>query len=352
MRLLPVFFVMLVLGLLAGCAGPAGSPVAKLDGGDESGLGGTGHGDDASGLGGTGLVGEITGFGSIFVNGVEVEIADDTRLSRNGVPLQQYDFAIGDVVVVSAGARGDMTVASSIRIDTVVAGPVQQVDLAERRFRVLGQQVQLGRREMTLPQVGQFVEVSGFRDGDARIHATRVAQTGPRQQVWLQGAVQVVDAGTVRIGRQLVDVDVAGASLENGDMLGVQGVVTAGRLRAGRLWPVPAAPFAPDVKVLRVQGFLQGSARDGYRIGGIDIESIDSVVAGARDGLVRLELRRAGDGWQAARRLRPEQLPTGRAQPVPKGPPGPVSVPMPTPTPPMRPVRPPRPALPIRGPGR
>ncbi len=313
MRPLPIILCIVILGLLAGCASPAGESLARLEGDDESGLGGTGHSGD-SGLGGTGIIGEITGFGSIFVNGIEVEIEPRTRLSHNGLPVASYEFARGDVVELRTQLVGGLSVTREVRIRNAVIGQVQQVDVVARRFQVLGQTVQLGSLHLLLPQPGQFVAVSGFRDNAATIHASRVVEVAATPSVWLQGAVQVTSPGQMRIGQQLIDINSA-SSLEPGTVIGVQGVMRGSRLQVQRR--VSTQPFSAEVQQLRVQGYLQGSAAQGYRIGGIALERIDAdlVAASMRGQPLRLELRKSGAGaWQALRQIKPLNMPMGRPQ--------------------------------------
>lgn len=347
MRALTIFWMFLLLVVFTGCAGSSSTQLAQLEGDDESGLGGTGHSDGSglggtgnsgspSGLGGTGIIGEITGFGSIFVNGVEIEIEDGLSLMRNGVASTDYELARGDVVMVLARAHDGKQVAEELQVRNAVVGSVEQVDVAVRRFRVLGQEVQLDRADMRLPQLGQFVEVSGFRDSHARIHATRIALAIPREDVWIYGPAQIVDADTLRIGQQLIDVDLAIMPSAD-DVLGVRGTVSNGRLRAGHVWQPPVIPFAGRVEELRVQGYLQDATGGKYRINGatVDGSKIENLSVN-KDQSVRLVLQRHHAGnWQIMRQLDMRHMPMGRPQMLPQRRPGGMPTPMP-----IRPMRP------------
>lgn len=129
-----IFFWVLLVSLLISCSAPqphdssgdqTPADQARLDPGDEGGIGGTGL--LARGIGGTGIIGEVTGFGSIFVNGDEVESDARTLLFLDGDAVSAHEFARGDVVAIRAVMRQQQNVAGEIHVRHEVIGPVQRV---------------------------------------------------------------------------------------------------------------------------------------------------------------------------------------------------------------------------------
>ncbi|WP_232630869.1 DUF5666 domain-containing protein [Methylobacterium sp. Leaf118] len=197
-----------LLMLLAGTAlwrpGPA-LPQAESETLQDRGLGGTGArpteaetpGGDR-GLGGTGVIGTIRRFGSIVVNGLRIAYPRDVRVTIDGRPARAADLRIGHVVrVVARGRAGDL-VTRAIAVTSEVVGPVEAV--APGRLTVLGQAVStegLGDRDAVA--VGERVAVSGLRQGDGTIVASRIERrdTGPDR---VAGPVQRGADGVPRIG--------------------------------------------------------------------------------------------------------------------------------------------------------
>jgi hypothetical protein len=149
--------------------------------------GGGGGGTLASGgIGGTGIsTGTVTAFGSIFVNGVEFDTSD-TAFVREGESAIEADFNVGEVVTVFGSFNADDAtgVASRVIYDENVNGEVTDTtDAADGRIEVLDQTILVTAATeldnvtaLTELAVGNVVEVSGFRNSDGSITATRVAR--------------------------------------------------------------------------------------------------------------------------------------------------------------------------------
>ena len=99
--------------------------------------------NDDYGIGGTGIVGTVTGFGSIFVNGVEVEISPQTRLSVNGQVAKDHAFSIGETVEILAADANSYTHALRLNVHHQIIGPLADWDPATGFAVILGQQIQL-----------------------------------------------------------------------------------------------------------------------------------------------------------------------------------------------------------------
>ena len=161
---------------------------------------GPGGSSGLAGIGGSGYVssGSVTGFGSVFVNGVEFE-TDSATFDVDGKSGTQEDLAIGMIVRVDGSINEDGTsgIATNISFDDELQGPVSALgaigpDGVRRTITVLGITVVLdssgttfdisGDNNIPANTVFNFetiafknnVEISGFRDSNGDIQATRV----------------------------------------------------------------------------------------------------------------------------------------------------------------------------------
>ncbi|MBX3026837.1 hypothetical protein KF840_18165 [bacterium] len=359
-------------------------------GGDDDGIGGTGlrAGDDDDGIGGTGIsaadtgvIGTITGFASICVGGVEIHYDADSPVRIDGRAASAAELAVGQVVEVVASGRGDELTARRIGVTHLVAGPVTAVDAARNQIEVIGQTVRLsaatrgagdGAAAASDFAPGAVVQVSGLRQADGAIAATRVA-TGRPELAWVSGTAADPTADTVAISGTPVRVSDGGA-LASGEEVRASGRWDGRQLIAERLDRLPALPFAGRVGRLEIEGFASIAAGDQLRVGcyvlevpagaaaemlpaatGAERVRVEAVIDGGRAVVQRLDVapplpprpQSIGDG-SAARP--PRQPPPDRGRPPAVGPgrdeprPGPPDGARPEAV--MRPDRPQRPARP------
>ena len=186
---------------------------------------GSGGGITGSGI----VIGPITGLGSIIVNGVTFDV-DNANVTVNGTPADTSALKLGMVVEVrgTIDAGTATGVASSVAFDTDLRGPVEAVDVSQSTIVVLGQLVIAtpttifdGTTLDTLA-VGQYIEVSGFVDGEGNVRATRVELESDDEISEIEGLTADLDAEgeTFRIGGQLVDY--SGAEIKNAPAGGLQ----------------------------------------------------------------------------------------------------------------------------------
>lgn len=248
-----------------------------------SGIGGTGHqpteGNGIGGTGGplsksartTGIVGAVTGFGSIFVNGYEIDYSPETETHSDlDERLDAKSIGLGQVVEVEAVGEGKRLRARKIALRYEVRGPIEAIDRASGKIRVLGQTVAGGQSLVATPRsgggslndlaVGDMVHVSGLRREDAVIVASRIEKTATAGQAWLRGRVESVDAGGftlngVRIEQRAAD----GVSRPAvGEEAAALGAYSAGKFRPAKIVRLPKIPFAGRVSYLSIEGFVGG----------------------------------------------------------------------------------------------
>jgi hypothetical protein len=162
----------LTLLLTAACSQLGGSDrIAQGDPG--GGIGGTGSA--AQPVRQVGVLGTVRGFGSVRVNGVRVEAADDFEVASPFGPRPLDALAEGHVVEISARAQGTRLDARRIAQLVALAGPVSAVEADSRRLSVMGVKVALADDAPVVVDGG----LSGLSRGD------RVAVSG----LWRNGGV-------------------------------------------------------------------------------------------------------------------------------------------------------------------
>jgi len=237
-------------------------------------------GDSGGGITGSGyVIGPITALGSIVVNQIAFDVSD-AAITIDGTPGTDNELRLGMVVEVrgSIDADAGTGVATDVTFKSDLRGTIDQVDPESGTVVVVGQVVLTSAsttyENTTLATLapGDFVEVSGFRDGDGNVLATRIERKAESDDTEISGFIQALDtvARTFQIGAQLVDY--AGAEVEDApdgelsDGLFVE-VVTTEPLSGGIL-------FATTVKV--ESGELDGGEGEEVEIEGV-VSSVTSV---------------------------------------------------------------------------
>lgn len=175
------------------------------------------------GIEGTGLaVGVISGFGSVIVNGVRYDTSDAT-ITVDDSPGSESDLAVGQVIVLTGSVDDDGTTgtADTIDFDAEVEGPIASIAADGHSFVVLGQSVLIDDdtvydNSLALPlQVEDEIEVSGFRQADGTILATRIETQTPGSELEVKGTVVNLDAASLVFNVGTLTVDYSAATLED-----------------------------------------------------------------------------------------------------------------------------------------
>jgi hypothetical protein len=196
-------FVVTATLVLAACGGGSGNNVAGID---------------RTGAPVIAAYGTVSAFGSVVVNGVHYNTSG-AAFTIDGDAGSQSDLGIGDVVLVkgtldSGGATG---IATSVRFDNNVEGPISSIDTAAGTFVVLSQLIRVDADtsfDSTIQPpllasltVGDVVEVSGLVQGDTSVRATRIERQPAGRQFEVTGTVAVNQANQrlFFLNQQIVD---------------------------------------------------------------------------------------------------------------------------------------------------
>lgn len=362
---------------------------------EEEGIGGTGRSTDTEGIGGTGhgsseagrdarqalgLVGVIAGFASICVNGQEIHFSSATAIHIDGKSAHAAQLQLGQMVSVAANnaAQQNEYHASRIDIFNTLIGPVQEIEAAQGRLRILGQNLIGAENGLNLSHfsVGERLIANGSRlpNGDILLTRLERADPHPQDEVSLVGPVTQLDGHSFKIFNARIQSSAARvATLHIGQEVFVSGKLIAGTILADTLTLDPQLHFGKAVRRLDLQGYIRrvdGSAQ--MNVGGAEIRldgkgKLDGDLKTLSEGLrVKISATIEADGRIVAERIRierparrPDNLtppgnlernapPHGGEREVMDSAPPPLR-----PEPPIRPelaARPDRPDLPARGP--
>ena len=186
----------------------------------------SGGGGSSSGQNTT--VGAITSFGSVFVNGCEYEIDPTTTITVDGLPGDESDLRVGDVVEISGPTNCVTGTALSINFADELEGIVDSnaVTAGVGTMVVMGQNITVndltifedetgGIATVDAIVAGNVVEISGFGVGTGDIVASRIevkaATHTPGNEIEVKGVVSSLDNGasTFAIGGLTVDYSAA-----------------------------------------------------------------------------------------------------------------------------------------------
>ncbi len=245
-----------------------------------------------AGIGRNGISGgRITAFGSIFVNGRE-HVTTNAAIEIDGQPATESDLKLGQNVFVSGIVDSELPsgVAETIIANAVIAAAITDIDIDEMRVTVLGMVASAdaetvfeklsGDDEFDGFGIGDKVKISGFRQSDGNILATRIEETSPDSENLVVGTVKNLSATSFGIGDLAVDLstveEISGFDsglLQEGDNVRVRSSAfgTNGELIATRLEFVPGLGRAGQ-GIGEFEGLITefASASD-FRIGGVQV---------------------------------------------------------------------------------
>ncbi|MFY9328979.1 MAG: DUF5666 domain-containing protein [Georgfuchsia sp.] len=224
------------------------------------GLGGTGQ-LAKGGIGGTGIVGIITGFGSVCVDGLEVEYDPSIPVSINGAPATTEQLALGQVVAIDASGVGTNLVAKNISIVNALEGPITKVRASigvlyvmEQRVRITTDTTLAGVASLYEATDGQSVRVSGYRNADNEVVASRIEAVSNLPVASVVGMVTSDRADTLTVSG--LPVRSSAPPEPSGTEMLVRGTWDGERLDATSTYSDPSLPFAGHVERVVIEGLV------------------------------------------------------------------------------------------------
>lgn len=279
--------------------------MARTEGnGDESGIGGTGHGGEGSGIGGTGhqdvppplragfslptdhheqasdatgIIGVIAGFGSICVNGQEVHYGASVPVRWNGQASSSQTLALGQMVSVHARIEGGSYYANEIIVVDQVRGPIDAIDNTQGIVYMVGQRIAMTPRITASLTSGQWLSVSGSRSATDTILPTRIALQNTGNSVVLSGPILLDAQGRMHIAQMPIHPLPHLPLPANGEEVLVRGQLRGGVLHAEDWQAAPRTRFSRPVQHLDIQGYLRHASSSTLNVEGIPINRSNSL---------------------------------------------------------------------------
>lgn len=217
--------------LIAGCGGGGGygssSSTAGINGGGAPVNNNPGGGTTTAAFAKGAITAVVPGT-SVTINGTAIATTG-ASVTIDGLAGATTDLKVGQVVNVqgTVSTAGAVT-ATSVSFNNEIEGQIASIDLPNLSFVVLGQTIRITGTTVfdnsSLPNgfadlaVGSAVEVSGFRDSNGVLAASRVEKrlAGNTSPFELNGVVQGLSGTTFSVGSQ--SVSYAGVTPTNGTM--------------------------------------------------------------------------------------------------------------------------------------
>lgn len=274
--------------LLSACAQQAPTRTAQLDPKNGDGIGGTGVSNESmmannragDGVGGTGILGTISGFGSIIVNGLELEYDRATKVEIDGRPASLEDLKVGQVILGTAKTRNGQMYLDSLEMLHAVTGPIDAIDHTGQTMTVLGQKVRINlagdaaaiESFKTLTK-GDVVSISGLRQADGTVIATRVDQRPDDGRLIVRG-LATVSGGSIKVGGLEFPVDQQStvSPVKDGGRVFVSGRMINGKFMPDVVIGSPALPFDKGVKDVSLEAYVPGGTGQTLMIEGVAVD--------------------------------------------------------------------------------
>jgi len=169
-------------------------------------------------------VGPITDLNSVTVNGIRYS-TDAASVYVNGQPATTADLRLGQVVALRGDANYSNATGSAdeIRYNASVIGPLENIDQAAERLIVMGQTVLInvdtvfaaGIDPDTLAGLtpGSTVQISGFRNADGDVLATRIETDATATDLQVTSVVSGLDQASLSFSMSRLVVDYSNAIL-------------------------------------------------------------------------------------------------------------------------------------------
>jgi hypothetical protein len=224
--------------------------------------------------------GRATAPGGLWVNGVRYDTSRAT-FTIDGRLGTRAEINVGDVVLVVGKLDPNSTArrADNIIFDDAVEGPITSIDATDESLVALGQTVRTGTatsfadpiwtRSLAGLAVGDIIEVSGFRNDNGDILATRIEkQPLGKRDFETTGVVSNLDSADKRFSINALVVDYsatlmlqnfARGEIANGDVVEVKG----SSLRSDGELPATIVELARNVSGnaddrVEIEGFISG----------------------------------------------------------------------------------------------
>jgi hypothetical protein len=235
-------------------------------------------------------IGEITELDSVTINGVRYD-TNAASILVNGQAANADDLKHGQVIALDGEVNFSTATgtADEIRYAASIIGPVEDVEATLGRLMVMGQTVLVDADTVFGPNVdpntyaglspGTTAQISGFRNADDDILATRIEADGASASMQLIGTVTGLDLASMSFSMGRLVVDYSSAALidlplgmpANGLPVMVRGSLTDGILIVDEISGDIYRSAAPDIRG-HLSGFItRFTSLADFSLNGLDV---------------------------------------------------------------------------------
>ncbi len=253
------------------------------------GIGGTGSKvAQDGGIGGTGIVGALTKVAkNLRVGNIEIKYDGDVPITVNGKPAKVDHLLVGQIAVIHAQKIDDQVIAQNIAVNHAAVGPIEQINRDDSTLIVLNQTIRM-HKEIPVAEfeVGQWVQVSGYRTGTNVVMATRVDHVHSNHVAKIYGNVtQILSDNKFLINDTLV-VTEKPIPVAPGAEISVYGQWVGSHLELKQAWLNPIRHYMGQVSDIVVEGFWDAISRNWE----VDLEKYKVSRPGVVESIVQNEM--------------------------------------------------------------
>ncbi len=209
------------------------------------------------GIGGTGYIGTIIDFGSIIINGREIDVDANTRVSVDGAPGDLSDLKKGHFIAARSDDVDGIERAVTIDVIKIVIGRLDQFDPSTGLGVILGQVIDFNSRlDSETLTTGNWYAVSGLRVENDVVIASLI-------EVSTQGEF-LVRGPSSQIHNALAELKLTNRRIPKGDTLVLSGVVRSDKAQIQRLQAYSLLATLKQPSVMLIETYIgQSTSRDG-----------------------------------------------------------------------------------------
>ncbi|CCQ11569.1 hypothetical protein PALB_24700 [Pseudoalteromonas luteoviolacea B = ATCC 29581] len=166
--------------------------------------------------------GVISNFGSVYVNGMRFKTEQASFRDEEGKAIDENQFGVGMLVTVvgRAGASASEGNAQDVYYELKAKGPVESVELAESRIKVVGlsfvitESTEFENTTFETLLTGEFVKVSALQNDENQLIAAHVEKADQEDEIKLAGVISLLDDGAKSFSLNNLVIDYTRANVE------------------------------------------------------------------------------------------------------------------------------------------
>jgi hypothetical protein len=195
------------------------------------------------------------------VNGLEVFYYTDTPVDLDGKKIRSEALSIGQVVAVKAYGKAQSLIAREIHAFYQITGPITAIDIPTNKIKVMGQSVNANDTQINNMQIGQWVSVSGLRNDNGNVEASRIDKTTERKIASTVGSLSMQGNKIYVGGTKINGISKIGSNANTDSHL--TGVWDGNTFSVKDVKPGPVSDLLQKVETFHLQGIAANNVSNG-----------------------------------------------------------------------------------------